>query len=368
MRRVPELDSLRGLASLLVVLYHSGFAAEGGGFAVDLFFVLSGYLITRIILANGDRRGFLTAFYVRRGLRIWPIYYLTILVLVLAWPLLERPCVLEGLPYYLTYTQYTYIYFGGRPPELTLPLYHTWTLAIEEQFYLIWPAAVLLVGARRVLPLAALGLGATFAARYGRLSIWTLLGRLDGLMLGAVLAALLSGAGPARGRPRRLAAAFAGCAALGPPLVLATVWAERRWPAAGGDLQLVLSYFFVNLTFFGVVGLTALGAGRPLLAPLRNKWLRYLGLISYGLYLYHIPIRHAAELIGARLDPGGNVQVYRALGVVISLAVAVVSWECLERPILSLKDRFRYRGDPAPGPAPAPAGGRVAGVGPSGGG
>jgi peptidoglycan/LPS O-acetylase OafA/YrhL len=360
MRRVPELDSLRGLASLLVVLYHSGFAFPGGGFAVDLFFVLSGYLITQIIIKNGERGGFLTTFYVRRGLRIWPIYYLTILVLVLVWPLLQRPCVMDALPYYLTYTQYTPIYFGRRPPDITLPLYHTWTLAIEEQFYLIWPAAVLLVGARRIIPLAALGLLATFAARYGRLSVWTLLGRLDGLMLGAVLAAVLSDASRFRGRPWRLAPALAACVVLGPPLVWATIRAERNWPGLGGDVQIVLSYFFINVTFFGLVGLTALCAGRPLLAPLRNRWLCYLGMISYGLYLYHIPVRHAAELIGGRLGAGDDSQTVRAVGILISLAVAVFSWEYFERPILSLKERFRYRS------TPVPAGERLAGVGPVG--
>ena len=105
MKRIPELDGLRGIAAVAIVLYHLWFLdIVMMGTAVNLFFVLSGYLITAIILRNGHSEGFLKNFYMRRGLRIWPIYYLTLFLLVAARAWLPQPGSLAGLPYYLTYT------------------------------------------------------------------------------------------------------------------------------------------------------------------------------------------------------------------------------------------------------------------------
>src|SRR4051812_9144594 len=106
MPRVPELDALRAFAAGIVLLFHlrpEGFVFGWTG--VDLFFVLSGYLITTIILQHQAAPGFLRNFYVRRGLRIWPLYYLTLFGLVALNPFLPRPQPMAGLPYYLTYTQ-----------------------------------------------------------------------------------------------------------------------------------------------------------------------------------------------------------------------------------------------------------------------
>ncbi len=120
MRRIPELDALRGLAALAIVVYHLWVPQVTLlGTAVDLFFVLSGYLITSIILGQVDQPGFLGRFYARRALRIWPIYYLSLLALVALSPLLPGPSRLDGLPYYLTYTQRIPDYwFGDVPPFL----------------------------------------------------------------------------------------------------------------------------------------------------------------------------------------------------------------------------------------------------------
>ena len=115
MRRIAELDGLRGLAAVLIVAYHL-FRDYPPGFwaAVDLFFVLSGYLITAIVLRHACSWRFLLAFYARRGLRIWPIYYLVILILVLG---VGRRGDLVALPYYLTYTQQFPHYWGGAMPD-----------------------------------------------------------------------------------------------------------------------------------------------------------------------------------------------------------------------------------------------------------
>src|SRR5579883_2068808 len=168
-KHIPELDALRGLAALVVVVYHlRSHKIVFGWAAVDLFFVLSGFLITTIILSNTLGGQFFKGFYARRSLRIWPIYYLSLLAFALINPFLPRPyAISDALPYYLTYTQNVHYYWSDTGPFLR-PFGHTWTLAIEEQFYLIWPLLIFLVGRRFVIPLTVIvTLAATAALAAG---------------------------------------------------------------------------------------------------------------------------------------------------------------------------------------------------------
>ena len=145
--RIPELDALRGIAAVVIVIFHSNTRRMPWGWAaVDLFFVLSGFLITGIVLRHGGTRGFLGRFYARRALRIFPVYYLVMLGLVAFGGILPRPNDPRGLLYELTYTQFVPVLLVRRVPAYSPYLGHTWTLAIEEQFYLVWPALILLAG------------------------------------------------------------------------------------------------------------------------------------------------------------------------------------------------------------------------------
>ena len=156
--RVRELDSMRGLAAIAIVVYHLWLIQISVlGAAVDLFFVLSGYLITSILLGHPPSERFLLAFYARRALRIWPIYYLSLLFLVAINPWTPVPGSLDGLPYFLTFTQGLPYYWQDTAPAFITAFRHTWSLAIEEQFYLIWPALLWLVG-KKGLPWAAMAL------------------------------------------------------------------------------------------------------------------------------------------------------------------------------------------------------------------
>jgi peptidoglycan/LPS O-acetylase OafA/YrhL len=339
-RRVPELDGVRGLAAVAIVFYHANQARFPGGWAaVDLFFVLSGFLITGIVLRHGDSSGFLARFYARRALRIWPIYYLVVLAVVACHQWLPRPTDLRGLPYVLTYTQALPLYWTAYAPRFSAYLDHTWTLAIEEQFYLIWPALILLVGRRRVVPLAA-GVAAFAVFMRARGYSVSLLGaRCDGLALGGLLAGLLEGR--ERGTPG-LRAGFAWTSVLAGSFLIALSASVGVGAPRGKPPWPVLTLLAFNALWFGLVGLVATGTGRPRLAILRSQRLRQLGTISYGLYLYHLIIMTLSiDLVrrsGLRFAP-----IWRELPTIaLCFAAAMLSWKYIERPILGLKNRFAY--------------------------
>lgn len=402
MRRIPELDALRALAALVVLLFHLNPPRFFFGWTgVDLFFVLSGYLITTIILDHQGKRGFLRNFYARRGLRIWPIYYLALFAMVATAPLVptDRRPTLEGLGYYATYLQNVTLYRLQPPPEFHVAFDHTWTLALEEQFYLIWPALVALAslalwdrwGSRlaRVagprLPVAwrerwqgrpgwvraidgrqARLIGLCIAVvmvawmareggyfRLGRYPERILISRCDGFALGGLLAVLLIDRERfARNRRRfRIGFVITAIGAFG-------YIAWKLATAGMGYLGLPTpsdpapTIFLVSLAYFGLVGAVACFAGHPALAPLRWRPLCYLGLISYGIYLYHYIIYWIYD--GFRFTWEDSL-ADGATKIGLTLLAAILSWHLIEKPILGLKERFRYEAPSPNAPAREPA-------------
>jgi peptidoglycan/LPS O-acetylase OafA/YrhL len=348
MQRVKELDSIRGLAAMTIVFFHLWFERFSIlGSAVDLFFVLSGYLITMIILNNALTDRFLITFYIRRGLRIWPIYYLVLLALVLIYPFLPTRETLGELPYYLTFTQEIPRIRPTSGPTFPSAFRHTWSLAIEEQFYLIWPPLLWLLG-KRHLPIVAMSMvGLAVAARALDLSSFILITHCDGLALGGLLAGLLGNqdrtAGPALPIRCRMGALGVGAA-----VCLGVVTVLRPLPGAEGAVMLPafmvnsLKPFFLNMMFFALVGTIVLYAGDPRLRWLRDRRLVYLGTISYGIYLYHHFIFEIFKLYERYYGWRSSLSLdFGKLG--LSLAVAALSWKYVERPVLSLKSRFGYR-------------------------
>ncbi len=277
MRRVPELDSLRAFAAAIVLLFHIHPPTFFYGWAgVDLFFVLSGYLITAIILRHGQAGGFLPRFYGRRSLRIWPIYYIALIGLVLTNPYLPEPEPLDALPYYATYTQNIRLYWRNSTPPFHEAFNHTWTLALEEQFYLIWPALVLWAGRGRVVRLCLGTIGISYAARagylpfFGRLNERLLLARCDGFALGGLMAALMAETHRPLWQERWLRWGFTLAAVGGLAyLVGGTCWYGRGWLGLPTPAWPGLTVLAFGVLFFGVIGLIASTAGHPWLAPLR---------------------------------------------------------------------------------------------------
>lgn len=389
--RLPVLDGLRGVAILLVLVLHftmyggppgeagiDGFVhrfALAGWVGVDLFFVLSGFLITGILYdAKGGERYFRN-FYARRILRIFPLYYgalvFFLVLLPWLWPGHEGLAQLrsEGI-WYWTYLVNVRIAREGWPDFGALG--HFWSLAVEEQFYLLWPLAVFLLRRR---PLMALCAGAAGLAVGARLALhladreaaaFVLLpARLDALAAGALLALAVRGPGglPAAVRWAKPAAAVALAG-----LVALFIW-KGGLPAEDPAVA-VAGYSLLAVLFAGVLALALAAApeGRPgrwLAAP----WLVFFGRYSYGLYVLHHPLlflkpaelNYGAipEVLGSRL-PGWLLFV--TLGVGVTVGLALLSWHFWEKPFLDLKDRFPYgfsqkdrSTPPAAGPALRPA-------------
>ncbi len=360
--RITELDALRGIAAVAIVIFHSNVRRFPWGWAaVDLFFVLSGFLITGIVLRHGGTRGFLPRFYARRALRIFPVYYLVVLGLVVCGGILPRPNDPRGLIYELTYTQYVPYYWFAESPRYSPYLGHTWTLAIEEQFYLVWPALILLAGRSRawVAGLSLATVAGSFAMRSMGFSVALLGARADGLALGGLLAAILTAPeGGLRIASRGLRAGLATLA-VASALVLAALAAfvgmaaTDAFPRWTGTVVLAFSTLWL-----GIIGLVVIHSGHPRLAVLRRPRLRWLGTVSYGLYLYHFLVLVISGDVYRRLGLRGQPLWREAPTIGLCFVVAALSWKYIERPILRWKDRFAYDdaprgGNPPHVPAPA---------------
>jgi peptidoglycan/LPS O-acetylase OafA/YrhL len=375
---MPELDALRGIAALVIMFFHLRFMgrhpAWGSGLDIDVFFVLSGYLITSSILHNAEARNFFRVFYFRRAIRIWPVYFLVMGLCVLINPFLPRPDALGDSASFLTFTQHVAALWTNRPSYFSRFFQHTWTLSIEEQFYLVWPLLVIALGRRRMVALVPLLVAVPVAFRWNGFFPNMILTRSDSLLLGSLLALLLDDAE----RLRRRGGAFRVMFGL---IALATfsvpLWRElvlgparRAWPAAHWiDIQLSVETLRVALADFALVGFVVCSTGRPWVGFLRDGRLRYVGRISFSLYMYHPIVFGVVTLAHLRLGLRPSVWM-DAVKAASCIGVAALSWRFIERPIQELKDRLPYttevagaaRGPAAP-PAPhgMPAEGDVAG-------
>ena len=365
-KHIPQLDVLRGVAVLAVMLYHItdivprlhlkpvfGFGYTG----VDLFFVLSGFLITGILVKSKDTKGYFTNFYARRALRIWPLYYLLLFFTFILLPVVHPS--LKASIFKLCQPWQAFPFFLQ---NLTLKrqafdtLSVTWSLAIEEQFYLVWPVIVWLAPRRVLKPLALSGIFLSVALRWSVLAgliaplniYMNTLTRLDGLSLGAFLALWVP---EANDRIVRLVGAVVVMLAL--PAAIAV---GRTQPG---------HWAFFSLVGAAFAGTLCLAITTKALSKL--SFLRYTGKISYALYLVHVPVFTFASAYGLRkiLFPHSSIAAEVTL-FLISLAfcygLAAASWRFFESRLLKLKSRFEYAFPPAAGTSvrPGVSGGPIA--------
>jgi peptidoglycan/LPS O-acetylase OafA/YrhL len=359
-RRLPVLDGVRGVALLLVVLYHTvGFSkvaartpleqiishiASEGWVGVDLFFVLSGFLITGILLRTRQSEHFYRNFMLRRVLRIFPLYYLFIVIFFLVLPpMLPQHAELQKLPplqaWYWLYIPNFRIFLQGDWSAIYAE--HTWSLAIEEQFYLVWPLVVLFAGARRLPWIAILGLVGSLAFRVwiarddpGFAKTLVLMpAHLDGLMLGSILAVMMEQY-PEKILSRRL------WMVLLIVVCMAGMLATGLSPLNYTTKHYALNVTWVSILFTALIGLLVTARPGSLLERVfSNRVLRFVGFYSYGLYLFHEAVfRELGKNLPTRNGPAlVHWAAIVTIGSVISLLLAVAVYRLYEARFLSLK-------------------------------
>ena len=322
--RIPQLDAIRGIAILMVIVHNQGLFPDGW-MGVDLFFVLSGFLITGILVDTRESPGYFRRFYARRCLRIWPLYFCALAFMFVMVPLLrpsESHTVFDKSSPWWSYPLFLQNVLVRNPTGAAGLLAVTWSLAIEEQFYLVWPWAVRygsLAGIRRLaVAVVCLSPALRFYLSHHGVNLYTnVFCRLDGLMAGALLALLVRSDGFVPARFIRTAWVSAVAAAV---LAGALEAVDARWIVY--SLSAAASASFVYLALFS--------RRAWLQSVLTNRFLVGTGIISYGLYLLHkIPF----DLLKAAHLERRPVLVLAA-GVAASYALAVLSWNLLERPVL----------------------------------
>ena len=369
---LPALDGLRGLAVAMVLVFHFVgqmlptnaveraivAVTKHGLLGVDLFFVLSGFLITGLLYEAHNKPHYLRNFYMRRVLRIFPLYYGVLALVFFVAPLIP---LLRGatLDYLLDRQAWAWlyginVYLAGHEEWSFSYLNHFWSLCVEEHFYLFWPFVVLLL-ARRPRALIAVSLAISLGAMSARvigvslgLSWWTTVVltpfKLDGLALGAFLAVMVRQPGGldwlVRAMPR-IAAVVGGL------LVVSFVWTvlvSREGLEVVGSIRAALFQILLACVLLGVLIAPKLSAVSRVFC---SRFMVFLGTYSYGLYVYHHFIsyylasnRTELELAQWLGSHGLAVALQATLGISISVVLAYLSYELFEKRFLGLKHRF----------------------------
>jgi peptidoglycan/LPS O-acetylase OafA/YrhL len=362
---LSSLDGIRGVAVLMVFCHHlCPFAATNPiavlcstlWLGVDLFFVLSGFLITGVLYDTIHEQGYFRKFYARRGLRLAPVYLAVVAGILIASSILGDQLTVWTLPYF--------VYASNIIRELHLPdglavnldASHFWSLAVEEQFYLLWPLAMFLARTRtRILGLCLAGCVISVVLRFiatahvGHFFLGTpyfqLPMRLDSLLLGGALAMIMRSEGlKSKLTSLRLHIVFA----VG-MVTLAASFGIARHGSMFSPSVVRYGYFAAALTFAALIGISVQSSSWANRVG-RISWLRMFGRCSYGLYLIHLIPRHwyFVVLQSAKAHCANSLQWgIVATGIffaylALCFGIAMLSYLTLERYFLRMKINFRY--------------------------
>jgi peptidoglycan/LPS O-acetylase OafA/YrhL len=353
--KMPQLDALRAFAALSVLFAHFvsypprwltivPWAACG----VLLFFVLSGFLITGILLdsrkqveAGVSRLWMLRQFYIRRFLRIFPLYY----AVILAGRIAQWPGFTKTFGWNLAYL--TNFYIISKAGWIGAASY-LWTLSVEEQFYLVWPWIILFLPKRWLLPMFVSVV--IFASVYRVIAIgwfgpWLNLapfGSLDCFGAGALLA--LAQRREKEGKPQLRRTVCTIGLWLGAPLLILALALGWRFPLRPDQQTWNLMSLALTLLFTPLISRAAHGFTGVIGFFLTRRPTQYIGRISYGIYIYHLPVQWAITSKASKWLNGLPWFIpHSLLFLVATIALAALSWHFFERPVNQLKRLFPYR-------------------------
>jgi len=372
--RVLALDGIRGLAITLVLInnvYPPTYAALPGAggvlwhlsnlgwIGVDLFFVLSGFLITGILSDTKHGPHYLRNFYGRRIVRIFPLFYAALFVIYfIVPPLLHHPAGADAQLHRLRWFEWLYVgnfgyYFRGYPP---FPTEHLWSLAVEEQFYFLWPFMVLFVDRRHLVKVCA----ALIASSVALCVAWVLVVhdpkalyvltpfRAQGLLLGALMALTLRGPGGAQALSRWLRPAALACAL---PALALMLWTELSRSTLAAAVVGTAGFPLIVCSLGGLL-LAAVRAepGSRLNRFFTSRTLRFMGRYSYAMYVLHEFVLWGVNTVAPwTVSPpavlGSRVPLSLAVLLIVTgvtIALSLVSWHLYEKQFLKLKRYFPY--------------------------
>ena len=314
---------------------------------VDLFFVLSGFLITGILLKAKGKPAYFRNFYAKRALRIWPLYFLMLAVAFGLGGVLDRVArlPLSDLALLKNGNKIMYFFLLQNLRYYRIPIFlgATWSLAIEEQFYVVWPWIVLSFNRKNLALVTVVVLGLSpcvrfWAIRHGvnpesiHFLTWY---RLDGLSVGALIAIWHQSDLFSLIYAKRIA--FASIVIGTPILILSRVY--RAWP-------LMFSMYAIVCAGLLTLGIWCNKTNSAWGGPLRLRWLRFVGKISYCLYLIHLPVLYIVDARLAKYHLNYRWDIYLisfASSFIVCLTLATLSWYLFESQLLKLRDKLEYR-------------------------
>ena len=371
-RYVPCLEGIRGYGFLLVFCGHyflPGELAKPGTlrlklltalaslglFAVPAFFVLSGYLIGGILYDTRHREGFFRVFYTRRILRVFPVYYVTLLVIA-AYAAMRKIHIDLFWPHFLYIQNLLPGYIHRRGTSVSM--IHFWSLAVEEQFYLLWPLIVWFFPDRRKLVAIATSLIAfSFASRLAFPLIvsspssimWFTPTRVDAILLGVLLALYRDREIYDRVKPYAKWVVIAGCSTLG----MLAIWKGMAWAKTWTAEE--ISIPLVNITALAII-IAVMEENSVINRACSQRWICWIGSLSYSLYVIHLTFSpYFTDTLTPRLDQHMRhsfaVLASGAMALCLTFLLSIVSYLLIERPVLNMKQYMRYGAAKTPAPS-----------------
>jgi peptidoglycan/LPS O-acetylase OafA/YrhL len=365
-RYVPCLEGIRGYGFLLVFCGHYFLATQLARpgtlrlkiltalsstalFAVPAFFVLSGYLIGGILYDTRHREGYFRVFYTRRILRVFPVYYVTLLAIAGFF-------VLKGIvPDSHFWIHFLYIQnlfpSATAQPASPVSMAHFWSLAVEEQFYLVWPLVVWFFPEKRKLMgiasamiacSCALRLAAPFFITAPRQITAFTPTRVDAILLGVLLAFVRHDAIYRRFEFSAKWIVLCGAATM----AMLAWWKGEAWSKTFAGVEVLIP--LANITAAAII-VAVMEENSLLNRACSQRWVRWLGSLSYSLYVFHLTFApfffsSFAGRLGMYMRPSFAVLASGAIALALTLCLSLLCFLLIERPILSMKQLMRYGG------------------------